>query len=799
MKRAHLFGSAAPVVLLAALALPAHAQSTGASQSGTGQTTGGAAGVSSGQASAPRVLQGVEEVVVTAQRREEQLQNVPIAVTTVSEATLERQQIGNIQALDRIVPNIVMNPNTGTSSASKIFLRGVGEDESFFTADTPVGIYVDDVYIARQTGSMFDLFDVERMEVLRGPQGTLYGRNTSAGAVKLVSRKPSLSEQTFQADLTVGSYNMVGARASGNVPLGDRAAVQVAAMLRERDGYTRNLVTGKRVNDQDVRGGRISFLGQLSDNLSVLVVGDVVQERSTPGYPVPLVINRVGTVAVPTTDPATGGYFRTFSDIPDPENDLDQQGLSATLEYEVSPELTLKSISALRGMQNNLGLDADGTTESATVTPPLYRGKFHLYQEQDQWQFSQELQGTGNALDGKLNYIAGVFYFREYNDQKTQSVLGIPAINLFFNRANTAIADETLGTSSWAGFGSATYSVTDQLRLTAGLRWTEETKRFTNYTLLPATGQQQTVCLNPLRTGNLAAAPCSEAQLAAGGLTFANGSNFEASWSEWTPRFVADFQATEDILLYASAAKGFKGGTTSGRDTSGPRNFNRIIGDPETNWSYEAGVKADWADNRLRTNVAVFQNEYEGLQVGVTSPAGGFDRINAGDARIRGLEVEATAVPVEGLELFGSLGLLDGKYKSFTAPLATCAGFTSNQQFLDLDLKQTPDWSYRVGFTYAADLGTGGVVTVGGDYAAKDKHYNNLCNSEAIAVRDYEFVNAQVSWESAGGNWLVTGAVKNLTNEKVFNGGFDFAGSLGFVSAYLYPPRMYTVSLRYRM
>ena len=239
-----------------------------------------------------KVVQALEEVTVTAQRREEAQQSVPLAITALSADMLERQQIRSIAQLDQVVPNIVMNPNTGTSSASKIFLRGVGEDESFFTADTPVGIYVDDVYIARQTGAMFDLFDIERLEVLRGPQGTLYGRNTSAGAVKLVSRKPTLGEYQGQAELTIGSFDRVDVRATGNMPLGDTVALQGALLMRTRDGYTRNAFDGKDVNDQDVKGLRLSLLAEPTDRFRALLSADYIRERSTPGYAVPLTIEQ---------------------------------------------------------------------------------------------------------------------------------------------------------------------------------------------------------------------------------------------------------------------------------------------------------------------------------------------------------------------------------------------------------------------------------------------------------------------------------------------------------------------------
>ncbi|MEZ5475768.1 MAG: TonB-dependent receptor [Steroidobacteraceae bacterium] len=750
-----------------------------------------------------RVLQGLEEVTVTAQRRQEPEQSVPMAISALSAAMLERQQIRSISQLDQIVPNIVMNENTGTSSASKIFLRGVGEDESFFTADTPVGIYIDDVYIARQTGAMFDLFDIERLETLRGPQGTLYGRNTSAGAVKLISKKPDLGEYRGQAELTIGSYHRLDVRATGNIPIGETIALQGAVIMRTRDGYTRNAFDGKKVNDKDVKGVRLSLLAEPTDRFNALLTADYIRERSTPGYAVPLTLNAMRDPLPTTPVSRTGSFWVTNSDIIDPLNDLDQWGVSATLEFKATDNMTLKSISSYRAMENLLYLDADG---DVFAPPPSITGRFHLFQDQEQYQISEELQALGTLADNRLRYVAGLYFFRENNKEDTRSVVGLPPffglpLGIAGRFDLTNIAREEMTTDSYAAFVSGTYEITDRLSLTAGLRYTRETKEFTNHAILP-NGTQDVVCLNT--TGatpvQAAALPCTPAQVALGYVSFTNQSAFDKTWTDTTPRVVVDYKFTDRVLAYVSAAKGFKGGTTSGRDTAALRNYSRIIGDPETNWSYEAGLKADWLDRRLRTNAAVFHNEYEGLQFGVTTPDGGFGRINAGNATIEGLELEVTAVPVEGLELNAALGLLDGEYTKWTAALSTCTaqrGLTTVEQYLNLPMKQSPKWSYRVGANYSHDMGQRGVLSMGADYSAKDDHYNNLCATEGIRVQNYEFLNAQLRWENPQGNFLVTLAGNNLTDSEVFNGGFDFGRSLGFAAGYMYAPRLWSLSARY--
>ncbi|MFZ1625979.1 MAG: TonB-dependent receptor, partial [Gammaproteobacteria bacterium] len=717
----------------------------------------------------PKVLDAVEEIVVTAERREEQSQNVPMAITTLSEESLERQQVRSIAQLGEIVPNFSIAPNTGTSSSARIFLRGVGESESFFTADTPVGIYIDDVYIARQTGALFDLFDVERIEVLRGPQGTLYGRNSSAGALKLVTKKPSLGEYAGKVELAAGDYSQIGVRASGNLPIGEKVALQGGFLMRNRDGYTRNQFNGSEVNDQDVKGARLSLLAEPTERFSTLFAFDYIKERSTPGYPVPLALDGTGD---PFSNPVpkTGSTFVTNSDIEGPVNDLNQWGLGATLEFNVSDDMTIKSITSYRTMDNLLYMDADGDVYGPAPSPARY----HVHQDQDQYQAAQELQLLGSAMGSRLNYVTGVFFFRENNKQDTQSVTGLPALYgqpvASAGRLDlTNIAREELTTDSYAVFGSATFNVTDQLSVTAGLRYTEENKDFSNHVILP-NGTVEVDCLNQTVSPatRVASRPCTAPEIALGYSDFTNQSSFDKSWNDWTPRFVVDYQFTDSVMMYASAAKGFKGGTTSGRDTNPLRNLNRLIGDPETNWSYELGVKADWLERRLRTNLAVFHNEYKGLQAGLVTPDGAFGRINSGNITFEGAELEVTAVPIEGLELTGSVGLLDSKYTKWSASLSTCApqGITTNDQYLNLPIKQAPDWQYRLGANYSYDLGKRGVVSVGADYTAKDDYYNNVCGTEGISTKDYEFLSAQLRWEDATGKVLVTLSGTNLTDSE---------------------------------
>lgn len=750
------------------------------------------------------VLTALEEVTVTAQRRAEVEQSVPMAITALSNEMLERQQVRSVAQLGELVPNFYIAPNTGTSSAAKIFMRGIGEAESFFTADPPVGMYIDDVYIARQTGAIFDLFDIERLEVLRGPQGTLYGRNSSAGAVKLVSKKPVLGDYQGQVELAYGRFDSMSLRASGNLPLGEKAALQGAVLVRERDGFTKNLVTDKYVNDQDVKGARLSLLIEPTDRFRTFLVADYLRERSTPSYPAPLILDTVVGDPIPGPVPKTGNFFVTNSDIQDPKNDLDHWGAAATLEFDVNNDLSLKAIASHRVLENLLYMDTDG---DVYLPAPSRVSMYHVYQDQEQNQSSLELQALGNGMDSRLTYVAGVYAFREHNDQDSISVIGVPALYGIpvasagrIDLTNTA--RESMTTDSYAAYLTGTFEITDRFSFTTGLRYTRETKDFSNHVILPS-GLVQVVCLNQTVTPavQIRAAPCTAANLAAGFTNFTNESSFDKTWTSWTPRFVLDYKLTDSVMAYLSAAKGFKGGTTNGRDVNALRNLNRLIGDMETNWSYEAGLKADWLNRRLRTNAAVFQNDYRGLQASLTTPDGGYGRINSGDVRVNGLELEIAAVPMTGLELNASLGLLDAEYTAWRAALSSCAvyGTTTTHQYLDMPLKVMPKWQYRVGANYSHEMGDRGVLSVGVDFNKRDDYFNNVCATPGIATSNFEFLNAQMRWESPSGQTLVTLSGTNLTDSEVVSGAFDFGRSLGFASTWMYPPRMWTLSVRYKL
>jgi len=483
----------------------------------------------------------IENIMVTARRVEEPLQKAPVAVTALSTQDIEQQHITNIQELALATPNLWMEKNTSSSSGSRAAIRGIGEDESMFTSDTPVGIYIDDVYIPRQLGAQFDLYETERIEVLRGPQGTLYGRNTSAGAIKLISKQP---EHDFALNLEagVGNYSRIDARGMVSVPVTDWFSFQVAAMTRNHDGFDENLYNGDFVNDQDIWGLRTSLRFFPSDQVDILVVGDILRERSTPGFPLGFVpqapfINGFGAGEPNFNDQIDGDTdaHTLLSDLDEPLNDLDQSGIYANIGWQISDALTFKSVTAWREMSSHFIVDGDGQVGNQFLPGviPDFLPLFHIMQDQTQDQFSQELQLLG-SIGQKIDYVGGLYYFTESNQQFTENAVLSP---LGTNR----YSDSSLDTESYAGFASFDFRLHDNLTLTAGGRWTQDTKDF-DITVFYPDGSQMIACVGPGGEIIDSQAPCGP-DAPPGSVDTPVERHLDESWSRFTPRLALSWNA----------------------------------------------------------------------------------------------------------------------------------------------------------------------------------------------------------------------------------------------------------------
>ncbi len=749
----------------------------------------------------------VEEITVSAQRIEESLQEVPVSVTAFTPSEIEEWNIRNVQKTSQSTPNMWMEKNNGTSSGARMTIRGVGEDAMMFTSDPQVGIYIDDVYIPRQNGAQFDLYDLERLEVLRGPQGTLFGRNTSAGAVRFVTRQPS-NEFDAHVEGTLGEYSQTDLWGAVNVPLGAKAAFRIAGMVRKHHGYTTDRANDLRpggdrdVNDQDIQGMRASLRLTPSDDVNIVIVGDVLRERSTPGFPTAVVDQPpegptgYGTGRWDLNQDLDGdGDPRTMeSDLENWSNDIDQWGVSGTITWQMNRRTTFKAITGYREMTHLYLADLDGRTGNDLSTALADGPTFHLYQDQAQHNFSQEFQIQGTAgADNRISYIAGLFYFHEENTQRTENIILIP-------QGGNRFWDTALETDSYAGYGSVTFGVSTKVNITAGGRYTSEKKVFENEVFAagglpyPANPTPLIACVAPDGTVVGSVRPCGPDD-PPGSVDTPVQTRLDPKFDAFTPRFVVDYRANDDLMIYGSASRGFKSGSFDGRTNTGAAVLTQGVVPPETLWSYEVGAKTDWFSDRLRVNAAAFLYDWDDLQGSGTDPDGNIVRLSIGDVETKGLELEATAVPLQGLELTGMVALLDTRYKTtnFDQEILCSLNNTGDKELV---LKYAPRTSSYLSAVYTTPSRQRGRFSFGGSVSGKSKYYLSACNNEGGSQDGYTLVDAFLAYETPSARWRFSLNGENLTDTTYLTGALYSAG-LRMSPGFLNPPRRFSLSIRF--
>ncbi|MBL0925589.1 MAG: TonB-dependent receptor [Sphingomonadaceae bacterium] len=746
---------------------------------------------------------GLEEIVVTAQKRTERLQDTPISITAVTGETLADRGTGTIASLGTITPNLVYNttaPVSGASSGAVVFIRGVGQTDFQLTTDPGVGTYLDGVYVARSVGGVLDVVDVERVEVLRGPQGTLFGRNTIGGAISIISRKPG-TDRALSSALTLGSRNRVEVRVSADLPLADGVGFNVVGSVKRQDGYVRGLLDGRDLGDVNRQSVRTTLVYDREGPFRATLTADYthVDEQNAasklvgissvpPGSPTrtDLVYNRrtgaVDTVnvAVPPGNPSLAWLYNnadvpvlsvtpfdarwitpdlntTYANGPNGTR-LNVWGAAGTLEYDFGGA-TIKSISAYRKTSGSFNRDADGSPTAVTHTE-----NFDYRQEQ----FSQELQLTGQAFDRRLAYAAGLYYF----DEKGNDLLNVTLPVAFGQVRNFTFVKN----KSYAAYAQATFKITPTLGITGGVRYTKDKKGY----FVPLGGGAIT---------NGFAAIFGPA----GTVTpfFAPG-NYSRDFENTSFRAGVDWKPINDLLLYATYSEGFKSGGFNTRYLAPVP--SAISYNPELLKSYEIGAKVELFDRRLRVNTAAFHSNYDDIQLTVYDQGAPITR-NGGSARINGAEVEISAVPIEGLTLSGGIGYLDAKYTSVPALVAT---IPADQQIrLSTRLAKTPEWTTSARAEYRLPL-TGDVEAVlSGDWFYTSSIENDAINSKFLSQPGYSLFNASLGFEFDGGRFSITGFVNNIANKRVIESG-DSNYSIGFHEANFNRPREGGVTLKAR-
>lgn len=620
--------------------------------------------------------QGIADIVVTAQRRAESVQDVPIAISAFSAEQLEAQGVSNTLALGQYVPNLVAQNNTGLGSANAYFLRGLGNTETIATFDPPVGTYVDDIYISRQNANNLSLFDVERVEVLRGPQGTLFGRNTTGGAINVIMRKPGDAIGGY-AEIGYGSYRKKLARGSIDLPLADSFAIKVSGYWQDDRGYVKNVTTGERINDDDGWGARLGIRGDLSPT---------VRWNASYAHIVAEGENTLNFDCNPANPAQCNGRFATtglvegdrLATSPYPAGIAGRKALygngnravsdliTSTLEFDVAEKTTLAFITGYVHLTQQFALDFFDGRGGPSITAPnppvrgFARGGFTILNDGQHEQFSQEVKLNGELGDGLIDYVVGGYYIHERNRTDFADVFSI------FTGApgglGLLLADRLLKNtlSAYAGYAQADLNL-GQFTLTAGVRYTDETKTL-------SVQDNRALC----RTTPLAGGCIDNSRLIA---TNGRAVPRKLSTNLWTPRFAVNFKPNDDLLFFASATRGFKSGgwNARGLQITGAAPASVFQGTeilpfgPEKVWSYEAGFKSDLFDNRVRANLTLFRLDVEGLQTpsALVRPNGSIAFItrNFADYRNQGIEAELSILPVDGMTLFANVGYQDDKYK----------------------------------------------------------------------------------------------------------------------------------------
>ena len=720
----------------------------------------------------------VEDIIVTARRSEESAQKTPLALTAFSGETLERTGAQQVTDLQGAVPNLNLVQGRGSSNSTNIYIRGVGQPDALQTFDPAVGVYVDDVYYSRIRGSQFDLLDLERVEILRGPQGTLYGKNTIGGAMKLVSRRPG---QTFRARASAayGDYDLMEFQGAVSGPVTDTVALGLSALHSERGGYVVDPATGAEYNDKNTSAARASLAWDPTSTFRVdlnvdyskddagMTVGQATNSLTYLGY----------GVAYPVATPAPEYDFktRTTPGLPN-ETRLETWGTALRMTWDLSDALTLKSITSYRELNTDDYIDFDATElEIADALVAV-----------DQKQTSQELQLTYDS--GPLTAVGGLYYLKEdvssHQESYNDDLLG----PLYGNATFIRYIDDTLETTSKAAYANVSYAVTDALRLSAGVRYTKEEKDYARLTSVDSSFTMLIggVPVPVLNTSYAFAPPTGE-------------------YEDTSIMLSADYQLSPDAMVYARYSQGFKSGGFNGRANSATEATEY---QPETADSFEVGAKTQYWDNRLRLNLAAFMTKYDDFQArvsGIEVPPGGgvptpvLSVINAGSLDIFGFELEGVLAPVRGLTLDTQIGFLEADYKEFND--ARFTAFGGSRAFQDPAF--SPKWTLRVGGQYEWALDGGSSVTFGA--AAKYRSRMALAVDNTIINTDtelpgmyqdsYWLYDARVVWSDAADRYSVGLYGQNLADEVYKTDAQEFSSIGNIRTAYYGAPRTWMIKV----
>lgn len=740
---------------------------------------------------------GISEIVVTAQFREQNVQETPIAITAINAQMLEARSQTSVVDVANQAPSVSLKPaGAGSGPSLQASIRGIGQTDWSFAFEPGVGMYVDDVYYSTLTGSVLELLDLERVEILRGPQGTLSGRNSLGGAIKLFSAVPK-GDGSGYVSATLGDQGRMQFRAAADVALVEgKAFLRLSGLTNSVNGYVNrfdyrclnptasdvpsSISTANGDCKIGTAGGKSysALRGSLrlipSEDVEVRINADYTRDNSevqatTQTYAGPPTNPIFAGDAIPgynnrfvSSDPFTsyatycnnknyagGDLSRAYCN--PPYSRIRAWGVSGQIDWKLGDSFTLTSVTAFRRYTAEFASDSDGS--------PF--GLENQYYNPTHRQFTQELRLNGSVGE-MLDFTLGGFHL------KTRGLYAGRVDAPAFGRVDFVQSD-IVESESNAGFLHAVIHATDRINLTGGLRYTEERKDY-SYDRIAYSGPPQVA-----------------------GIT----NNYKGS--KWDYRAAADFKLTDDVLAYAQFSTGFKGGGAIPRPiipTHALPSFPFSRFGPETLKSYEVGLKTMWFDRRLRLNLAGFTSDYDGIQLEINDCGNGgpfvfcIAQANVGSARIKGFEAEMTAEPVEGLTFDGALSHVDFDYKSVNAATGVRLGMVA---------PLTPRWKWSFGVQYKASLGDLGTLTPRIDASYQSETYFGAVNLPSNRVAGYTLWNGRVTFRAPQDKWELAVEVTNLANKVYYYNVFDIQGALGagYSAAQPAPPRRVAATVKY--
>lgn len=786
----------------------------------------------------------LEEIIVTARKRVESLQETPVAVTALSSEALREQGVRNLADINTVVPNIEVAAGNGNAGLANIYIRGVGQRNSGANIDSGVGIYIDGVYVGRPDGALLDINDIQSVQVLRGPQGTLFGKNTTGGALVFTSNRPQ-DEFEGMVGLRVGNYDRLDADLVLNVPLTDSIFTRLSATHRSRDGYVENLFDGDDYIDEDRQSVMWQTRWLASEDLTLDLNLNWGQTQQTarpqkcvkvPGYlgwqealfdvlaVVPSTGRNYADFCADSANAGGGDPRKVISDLGS-VYEAENMGASLTAEWALNDDMTLKSISAWRYTEAEQNDDLDNT-----AIPFLHRTNsihpFSTPAETDQ--YSQEFQLVGSAFDDRLQYVGGLYWFKEETDnRRSVTLLGPydPAIsNLLFisAEANLKIAEN----EAWAVFSQVEWEFNDHWRATLGVRYTDEDRTFTRELFAPVA--------DTLDANGGPVIPVGGGLYVVDRPDFVYNPNFDfasvdeptksVSNSDVTPMASLQYLFGEgDVIDYGSLYLTYSEGFLSGGLSEAPGGDLEEF-EPEEVENIEFGFKLDMLDRRLRVNGAIFHTDYTNRQLttlvvnpGTGSPAPA--TINAKSSTIQGIELETTWLAAENWLVTFNAAINDGDIEEFDdvqltvgdTPETPAGCSRSDLTVIQVDecpndrsdenLPRLPEESYMLAVQYSWQTSWGLVEP---RLQASWKFDIDYCFDSAscrsgLWLEDKQYdLSARVTWFSPDGNWTAALWGSNLTEEDYIIGGGALVESQGNGGIVANPPRMYGAEVQYR-